>query len=424
MYDLANMKLFKTGEKKDALELFTKCVEKLPQVDSAWSSLGSAYVMNRHLEMAKTCFETTLSINPENLSGTLGLGIYFFETANFEKAREYYEKSLMINKDSFWATFNIALLEILQGNFKKGITLYEKRDKQMFLKKYGGEGYPEMKQEDLVPGDDIKKIVIMKEQGFGDDIMFSRYLKPFKELGHKITFLAGPELLDLFKLSPDLDDVEVTNSLPEMDPTSFHYRAFLLSLPYLTLKHIKDKPPPLNIDMTKVDESKITFPEKIKKLLQTKKLKVGVSWSGSPKHWRDGNRSINLEYLQDLFELNDTEFFVLQKTYNKDDKKYIRKFSNLHNCSQHLKDFLHTAYLTDKMDLILSVDTSLVHLAGTLGKKTYLFLPAVPDWRWGLKETQDWYPSVSLLRQKNVDDWTFPIQESIRILKETLRSRS
>ena len=74
------------------MELFTKCVQKLPQIDTAWSALGSAYLLNRNLEMALKCFETSLAINPDNLTSTLGVGVYHFEHANFKKAREYYSK--------------------------------------------------------------------------------------------------------------------------------------------------------------------------------------------------------------------------------------------------------------------------------------------------------------------------------------------
>ena len=88
------------------------------------------------------------------------------------------------------------------------------------------------------------------------------------------------------------------------------------------------------------------------------------------------------------------------------------------NTSKELNDFLHTAYITSKMDYILTIDTSLVHLAGSMNKKTYLFCPKVPDWRWGLKEKQEWYPSVNLLRQKNVGDWSEPLKSAINLLKK------
>ena len=83
-----------------------------------------------------------------------------------------------------------------------------------------------------------------------------------------------------------------------------------------------------------------------------------------------------------------------------------------------LKDFLHTAYLVNKMDVIFTIDTSLVHMSGTLGKKTFLFLPLVPDFRWGLNKNQEWYPNLELLRQAKIDDWTQPVKEAKKLIKK------
>ena len=421
MFDLANIKLYHTGEKEEALELFTKCVQKLPQVDSAWTSLATAYLMNRDLEMAKTCYETALTINPDKLKAILGLGVYHFEKAEFKKAREFYDKSLMVNKDSFWGIFNIALLEILEGGFEKGLELYEKRDKKHYIAKYGGEAFPELMKED-VSKNSGKKIVIIKEQGFGDDIMFSRYLLPFKKLGYKITFAAAPELIDLFHASPDLDGIKITNHVPSCDVTTFDNRTFLLSLPHLLSKFNKKRPAELKVDINRIDKTKIKLSKKLVTKLKSKNLKVGISWSGSPKHWRDKNRSINIEKLEGLFKNENVEFFAIQKVYKESDRHFINKHKNLSNCSEELKDFCHTAFILDKMDLVLTVDTSLVHLAGSLGIETYMFLPVVPDWRWGLKNEQKWYKSVQYLRQKSIDDWSSPIEKAEKLLKTKLSS--
>ena len=91
----------------------------------------------------------------------------------------------MINKDSFWATFNISLLDLLNDDYENGLKVYEKRNKEFYLKKYGGSQYPEITR-DEVQKNTNEKIVVLREQGFGDDIMFSRYLKPLKDLGYKV----------------------------------------------------------------------------------------------------------------------------------------------------------------------------------------------------------------------------------------------
>ena len=108
----------------------------------------------------------------------------------------------------------------------------------------------------------------------------------------------------------------------------------------------------------------------------------------------------------------------LQKFSKKEDLKFLEKYKNVYNCEADLKDFLHTAYLVNEMDVILTIDTSLVHVSGTLGKKTFLFLPLVPDFRWGLNKNQEWYPNLELLRQAKIDDWTQPVKEAKKLIKK------
>ena len=419
MFELANIMCFKTGEKEEGLELFAKCVQKLPMVDAAWAGVGSAYLINRDFEMALKSFETCLSINPKNLTSVLGIGVYYYEKADFKKAREYYEKALEIDKNSFWGNFNLGLLTLLEGDYENGLEIYEKRDKDQYLRAYGGIEIPEINKNELTKHTN-QRIVVLREQGFGDDVMYSRYLKPLKDLGYDVTYACPPELKEFFKLSPDLDDIEVTNQIPN---ATFHHRTFLLSLPWLTSNFIKGKiTKPIKIDYDRFEENKLEIPQKFKSLTRSKKLKIGLAWSGRPTHIRDLNRNIKIEVLKEIFEY-DAEFFVLQKFYKGNDAEYLKQFKNVYNCSDHLKDFLHTTYYLNNMDLIFTVDTSLVHMSGTLGKETYLFLPMVPDFRWGLKKEQEWYPSVKLLRQSSLNDWNHPIEECKRIIQENL-SRS
>jgi len=179
---------------------------------------------------------------------------------------------------------------------------------------------------------------------------------------------------------------------------------------------------PLKIDFNRLDEKTLKIKSEIKKPLNSKKLKIGLAWSGSPKHMRDFCRSIDLTLLKGVFDIPNVEFFALQKVFKADDKKFLKKFKNVHDCTDHLKDFMHTAYFVEKMDMIFTVDTSLVHMAGTMNKKTFLFLPKVSDYRWGLKNNQEWYPSVSLLRQEKLSDWKKPIKDCQKIINDSLSS--
>ena len=420
MFDLANLMTFKTGEKEKGVELYAKCVQKLPMVDSAWAALGTAYCFTRQFDMAMKSFDTALAINPENIPSILGKGVVHFENSNFAEARKYYEKALVIDKNSFWGNFNLGLLTLLEGNFLKGLEVFEKRDKDQYLEKYGGKFLPELTKDEIREGSN-QEIVVLREQGLGDDVMFSRYLPLFKDLGYKVTYACSPELKDFFELSPDLDDINLTSNIPDI--RHFDYRIFLMSLPWiLSDKYKKKLNQPLKIDLSRLDDTSLKIPNKIQKVIKSKKLKVGISWSGSPKHMRDFCRSIDLEIFSKIFENTDVEFFVLQKVLKTKEKSFLKKYKNVHNCSDYLDNFIDTANFINKMDIIFSVDTSLVHMAGTMNKTTYLLLPKVPDYRWGLEGNQDWYPSVKALRQKDVDNWSYPLKECQNLLKKSLSS--
>ena len=139
-------------------------------------------------------------------------------------------------------------------------------------------------------------------------------------------------------MSPDLDDVKLTSEIA--DTKVFDYRAFLMSLPWLMSgvqkPRLKD---PLKIDLSRLKEKDLKIKTSVKKLVNSKKLKIGLAWSGSPKHLRDFCRSIDIDLLKNIFEIPNVEFFALQKVHRENDKKFIKKFKNVHDCTDHLKDF-------------------------------------------------------------------------------------
>ena len=131
------------------------------------------------------------------------------------------------------------------------------------------------------------------------------------------------------------------------------------------------------------------------------------------------NRCIQLEIFSQIFANNDFEFYVIQKNISKDDQNIISKFPNVTLVDKEISDFSQSALLLNYMDKVITVDTSLIHLAGTLNKKSLLLLPKIPDWRWGLKgNTSFWYPSVTIARQQNLNDWNFIAQKTDKFLHE------
>tara|TARA_B100000242_G_scaffold290873_1_gene263069 strand:+ start:449 stop:2032 length:1584 start_codon:yes stop_codon:yes gene_type:complete len=404
-FDYACMLMNDYADVYKAKDILSDCVHKLPQMPNNWAQLGIAYIATQEPEMAKECFITCLHLDKENVLAHLGLGVYFFETSQFKKAKEFYKKTLE-KEENFFANFNLSLLELLQGNYKKGFELYEKhRDKEKFLEKYGGDGYPELTKKNLKEKN--LKIVVHREQGYGDDFMASRFLKSFLDKNYEVSFAAHKSTINFFKSCPELDSVNISDKFDDVDETSFDYRIFMMSLPYLFWENSKKIINPLIVDVERLKSFNVNFNKFLSKRIDKSKLNIGVSWSGNPQHKRHLNRSIQIDIFSEIFKNNDCKFFVLQKGVSNEEHKFLQKFSNVEVLDNKLEDFSQTALALGLMDRVITVDTSLVHLAGTLDQKTLLLLPKVPDWRWGLKDSKTpWYKSVKMVRQSKFNDWS------------------
>ena len=188
--------------------------------------------------------------------------------------------------------------------------------------------------------------------------------------------------------------------------SKFDFQIPLLSLPKLFNTGIDSIPNQLLIQ-TKSDDISIWR----KKLnISDKKLNIGLAISGNPNHKNDSNRSMKLD---DIFPLLDVgEFFLLQKEISQFDLDNLNQKMNLNFLGDRIDDFIDTASIIMNMDLIISVDTSLIHLAGSLNKRSYLMLPWCPEWRWLLDRSDSpWYPSVKIFRQKAFGDWNSVIED-------------
>ncbi len=418
-YEYACQLLHDYGELEESTKILADCVKKLPQLSGNWANLGVAYMQSLEIEMAKECFITALHLDKDNLMAIMGLGVYFFENSDFTKAKEFYEKTLEIDPNSLFGKFNLAVLELISGDMTKGLELYEdSRDKKKFLEKYGGERYPELKKKDLK--NSSKKIIVMREQGFGDDIMACRYLKCLIDKNHEVSLAAHESTINFFKSIPELDQIKIQKNFKELDENTFDFRVFMMSLPFYFWKKSNIPPEPLGVDNERLKKFNPKFLEIVKKYFEkNEKKRIAVAWAGNHLHKRHLNRCIQLEIFSQIFANDDFEFYVIQKNISKEDQKIISKFPNVTLVDKEISDFSQSALLLNSMDKVITVDTSLIHLAGTLNKKSLLLLPKIPDWRWGLKgNTSMWYPSVRIARQQNLNDWNFIGQKVDKFLFE------
>jgi tetratricopeptide (TPR) repeat protein len=261
-----------------------------------------------------------------------------------------------------------------------------------------------------------KSIVLHVEQGFGDAIQFVRYARHVKALGASVTLAVFPELERLVSTCAGIDRIVNRN---EPLPRGDHY-CHLLSLPRIfgtALGSIPDDVPYLHADSNEAAHWRT-------RLAAPGYLRVGLVWAGNPKQARDRDRSIALQLLAPLLAMPGVKFFSLQiapAARQLDDLPLALRPSDL---APHLRDFADTAAVVSQLDLVITVDTAIAHLAGALGKPVWVLLHKDPDWRY-MEKRQDspWYPTMRLFRQQDDGDWMRVIEQVRVALSEQLKAR-
>jgi ADP-heptose:LPS heptosyltransferase len=250
-----------------------------------------------------------------------------------------------------------------------------------------------------------KSIFISAEQGLGDFIQFCRFIKDIHDLGAKV-ILEVPR--PLHKLLVNLEGV--TSYVMKGDPRpKVDYYCPLLSLPGALKIDLNSIPVAKNYIRFEVNPDVLSAYRN--KIGSDKKIRIGLVWSGNPKHKNDQNRSIPLNKLI-KFLPQQFEYVVLQKEICDDDLMLLESSPNFKSYPNDIVDFTDTAALLSCVDLVISLDTSVAHLASALGKETWLLLQSVPDWRWLLGRTDSpWYPSIKLYRQPSPGNWDSILEE-------------
>jgi hypothetical protein len=252
-------------------------------------------------------------------------------------------------------------------------------------------------------------MLVYSEQGIGDTIQFVRYAPLLARRGARVILQCQPELKPLFQ---SLEGVDCVLSTSEALPP-FDVQAPLLSLPLAlgtTLESIPAQVPYLKADPALAEAWRA-------KLAPAGRcLKVGLAWAGNPKHRNDRNRSMPLSVLAPLAGVGGVRFYSLQKGDAAGQAKGPPPGMDLVDLTQELNDFADTAAFVANLDLVISVDTAAVHLAGAMAKPVWTLLPFFSDWRWLLdREDSPWYPTMRLFRQRTRGEWGGVVE---RVVKE------
>jgi len=288
---------------------------------------------------------------------------------------------------------NEAVLRLLLGDYRTGWEKYEWRWKSIFAKE---REFPAAKWN----GEELREgttLLVHAEQGYGDTIQFARFIPAVCRLGVNVVFEVQGELKPLYEKMPGVMVVGGGEKLPRFD-----LHCPLLSLP-LRLGTTPQTIPPATPYLTAPAERLARWRDRVP---GGQKRKVGITWSGNPKLLRDLQRSISLDCLAPVLELPGISFVTLNPAMAANDEEKLARLGNVVHLAKQFADFADTAAAMAELDLIISVDTSIAHLAGALGKPIWILLPYVPDWRWMLdRDDSPWYPTARLFRQPKPGDW-------------------
>ena len=319
------------------------------------------------------------------------IGTFFLDLGRINKAIYYFKKSEELKKIDNSNLYNLSLCYLTLGNLDKGFELYEYR----WLKKFNK---PIKKFENIktpLNTDEIinRNILISDEQGLGDTIQFSRFVIELLKYTKKITFVVNAKLV---KLLLNLDKNIHVIDYKSLKTNDFDFHLSLCSLPlFLRVKDINDiNYYPLNFS----NNNKINFDKN--------NINIGLSWSGNPNFPLDEYRSISFENFKEILNIKRINFFKLSQNVRNQEFLDYHSFSNLFDYGD--KSLFEISEVMKELDLVISVDTSIIHLAGILDIKSILLLNYNSDWRWFQdKKKTVWYPSVEIIKQKTFNSWDY-----------------
>jgi tetratricopeptide (TPR) repeat protein len=363
---------------------------------NAWlARAGVLYGLNRYDE-ALVAFDNAIALKPDLAEAWLGRGNIFKNLSRYNEAFVAYDKAHALKPDLAEAQCNEALIRLVLGDTECGWKKFEYRWDTKLMR-----GWKRNFPQRLWLGDsDIKNktILIHAEQGLGDTIMACRYVRMLASLGAKVIVEVQTPLKSLLKT---LEGVSMLIGKGETIPR-FDVQCPTMSLPLAfktTIETIPAKVPYLAVSKDIIEKwrSKLTGAE----------IKVGIAWAGNPNHPSDLDRSIPLKSILPIVGVEGARYFSLQKDLRDGDKEILDVTSEIVQLDQAMNDFEDTAAIMMSLDLVISCDTSIVHVAGALSRPIWVLLPFSPDWRWLLdRNDSPWYPTARMFRQKSIGEWS------------------
>jgi len=413
-YNHLGFVLNKQGRSAEAIEIYRHALQIDSNYAEVYSNLGIALKDQEQFAEAIKNFEQALRIDPDFAEAYYNLANSLRDEGQCIEAIDNYKQAIRLKPDYGEAHWNMSLTHLLSGNFIEGWKGYKWR-RNIDLKILIGHHYTDKPRWDGTPFEG-KRILVHYEQGLGDNIQFVRYLPMIKARGGTVIFETLKPLIALLQGFPGAD--QIVENHPDGKPSvDFDVYTSLLDMPNIfgtTLDTIPAEIPYIHAEPLKA--------EYWRNKLAGSSFKVGIVWAGSPTHGNDRYRSCKLKCFTPLTTIENVCLFGLQKGKAAAQMDEMAGILPIVNISKEFDDLTDTAAAIENLDLVISVDTSVLHLAGAMGKPAWALLPYAPEWRWMLnRQDSPWYPTMKLFRQKEWGQWEpvfNQVAQELRIVAE------
>jgi tetratricopeptide (TPR) repeat protein len=377
-----------------AQQCYAKALAAEPDNAVARYSRGICFQRKHQYDQAKKCYQAVLRNHPDHYGVHSNMGKLCHDQNEFQTALSWYEKAIRIDPKRGEARFYRALVLLTLGRFDEGWRAYEARFERRSWRKV----YPHRLPLPRWNGESLagKTLLVHMEQGFGDAIQFARFLPLLKTKGCRVVFEVRPELLELFGQLAGVDRLIPLSSHPP-STADIDFYIPLLSLPLMFQTRMDTIP--VEVPYLRAAPEKVPFWQA---RLGNANFNVGLVWWAKPTYRHD--KSCSLALLAPLFKIPHVRIYGLQKHENAQKRETLPV--HVHNLGDLFTSFADTAAAIDCLDLVISVDTAVAHLAGALGKTVWTLLPFGADWRWFIgRDDSPWYPTMRLFRQAAPGDW-------------------
>ena len=420
IYYIENLaRLYRDMGKNDiAISLYEDLIKTNPTYEN-YFNLAMSYKTDKKWEKAKSAYNKALEINPEGYESYFNLAYLAMNDNQPEIAVKCYEKALEINPEDWESMYFLSLALMQTKDYKKGLEWFESRLCRKSAIVTQEKVYPNlMREKPEWKGEDLtgKTLYTYYEAGFGDMLMFYRYIPILTSMCKKLIIKPQTELASLFREnSYGAEIIEFFDFESELD---FDYHLPFLSIPYV-LGLQGDKMFTHHDKYLNANPAKINYYKE--RYFNNDKFKIGIKWQGNAHY--DKERILNVEDFFPLFDIPNTQFYSCQTLEGSEEFEKFKGKYNVIDLGSTFSNFSDTAGAVENMDLIIANDTSLIHLAGAMGKPAMVLLPHVYNWRWHTDLTKcDWYDSVKIYRQNNSGDWSNVFEEVKQDLNKIVTS--